>query len=105
MFDDLEVAHEHLSRFCSTQARLSRTLNLAQLMMVLRASTQPLIQINALEGFLDEPLAAWKADLPEDTNSRVRLTMIPNPKIGEMTKEKANSLTHLLTATFAYKLL
>ena len=81
LFDNLEVAHEHISRSCSSLARLSRTLNLAQLMMVLRASTWPLIQINALEGFLDKPLAMRKAELPEDTNSSVRLTMIPNLNI------------------------
>lgn len=74
-------------------------------MTVLRASTRPLIQIHALEGFLDKPLAPRKIDLPEKIGSRVRITMVPNPNIKDMTKEKENSPTCLLVATFAYKIL
>ena len=38
LFKYLEVAHEHLARACSMIATLLRSLNLAQLMMVLKVS-------------------------------------------------------------------
>ena len=74
-------------------------------MTVLKASTWPLIQINTLKGFLDKPPTPRKADLPEDMESRVRITMVPNPNTGELVKEQVNSPMCLLATTFAYKIL
>ena len=106
LFDDLKVTHEYLSRSCSTLFRLSRTLNLAQLMRALKASTRPLIQVNMLEGFFDKLLTTTrKIDLPDNINTRVRLMMTSNPKTDDMVKEKANSPTHLLAAIFTCKIL
>ena len=105
LFEDLEITHKHTSRACSGLAHLLGTLGSAQLMTVLKASMWPLIQINTLKGFLDKPLTPRKTNLPEDKESRVRITMVPNPNIGELAKEKVNSPTCLLAATFAYKIL
>ena len=105
VFEDLEVTNEHRERACSGLVWLSIMLNPSQLMTTLKATTCSLIQINALEGFLDKPRAPRRAELPDDTESRVRATMAPNPNVKDLLKEKENSSTHLLVATFAYKLL
>ena len=54
VFEDLEVAHEHTSRACSGLTHLAMILSVPQLMATLKATAHPLIQINALEGFLDK---------------------------------------------------
>ena len=41
-----------------------------------------LIRVNTLKGFLDEPLALRKADLPKGKVARVKITMVPNPNTG-----------------------
>ena len=105
VFEDLEVTHEHTGRTCSGLACLSMTLSPSQLMATLKATTCPLIQINALEGFLDKPRVPRRAELPDDTEFRVWVTMTLNPNLKGLLKEKENSPTHLLAATFAYKLL
>ena len=43
LFDDIEVAHKHLARSCSTLGILSRTLKSKQFILLLRASVRPLI--------------------------------------------------------------
>lgn len=105
VFEDLEVAYEHTSRACSRLAWLSCTLSGTQLMAALKATTQLLIQVNALKGFLDEPLAPRKADLPENKADRMKITMVPNPNKADFMKEKENSPTCLLVASFMYKVL
>lgn len=83
LFDDLEVAHDHLGRACGTLGRLSQSLNGRQLLTVLKASVQSMIQINGLEIFWKEPaLAQQKTELPEDKYCRVKLMMIPDPRSG-----------------------
>ena len=56
LFDDMEVAHDHLVRASGVLARLLRTLNGKQLLTVLKASVHCLVQINALEKFWKEPV-------------------------------------------------
>ena len=51
LFDELEIAHEVLARACSTLGVLSRSLTGKQLLLTLRASVRPLIQLNKLENF------------------------------------------------------
>ena len=95
VFKDLKVAHEHTGRACSHLACLSMTLNPSQLMTTLKATTCPLIQINTLEGFLDKPGAPRRLELPDDTETRVRITMTPNPNVKDLLKgerEQPNSL-------------
>ena len=105
LFEDLEIAHEHTSRACSVLARLSMTLTPPQLMATLRAATRPLIQVNALEGLLDKIRTPKKMDLPEDTSTRVLITMTPDPTSKKLQDERINSPTRLLAASVAYKIL
>ena len=105
LFEDLEVAHKHTARACSVLAHLSLSLTAPQMMATLKAATRPLIQINALEGFLDKVKTPRKMELPDDKGARVKLTMTPNPKVECLHKEKENSLTQILAATLTYKIL
>ena len=47
LFEALEVTHDHLATACSLLGRLSRTLKPEQLMIIIKASIRPLIQLNA----------------------------------------------------------
>ena len=106
LFDDLEVAHDHMAISCSMLAVLSRSLNDVQLMIILKVSVRPMIQMNALEGFLKKPLMRpKKTDLWDDRSARIRLTIIPNPSSVYSIKEKVNSVMWLLPVTFTYKIL
>ena len=65
LFKDLEVAHEHTVRACSVLAWLSLSLTAPQMMATLKAAIHPLIQVNALEGFLDKvkTLGKWNSKM------------------------------------------
>ena len=88
VFEDLEVAHEHTSRACSGLTCLSMTLSAPQLMATLRAMACPLILINTLEGFLDKIKTPRKMELPDNKETRVKITMTPNPNVKCLLKEK-----------------
>ena len=106
LFDDLEVAHDHMARSCSMLSLLSRYLSSAQLMLVLKASVRPMVQLNAVQSFLNSPVTSKrKTELPDNRSAQVKLTMIPDPNSEHIKKEKANSVMCLLVATFAYKIL
>ena len=47
LFSNLEVAHDHAATACGLLSRLARTLKPEQLLTIVRASTRPLIQLNA----------------------------------------------------------
>ena len=56
--------------------------------------------------FPDKPLMKQKkTDLPDDRGAGIRLTIISDPGSEYIVKEKANSVTWLLVATFTYKIL
>ena len=105
LFEDLEVAHEHMARACSVLACLSLSLTAPQIRATLKVVTHPLIQVNALEGLLDKVKTPRKMKLPDDMGARVKLTMTPNPKVECLQKEKDNSPTQLLAAMLAYEIL
>ena len=48
LFEMLETAYDHIGRVCGLIGALSRTLNSGQLFAILKASVQPIIQVNAL---------------------------------------------------------
>ena len=57
-------------------------------MATLKVVTQPLIQVNALEGLLDKVKIPRKVKLPDDVGARVQITMTPDPKAKSLQKEK-----------------
>ena len=72
----------------------------------MKASIHPLVQVNMIAGFLDEPARSTKrSDLPESIPERVRIMMILVPMASSIKNEKLNSPTRLPAATFAFKVL
>ena len=71
---------------------LSRSLSSKQLLLLLKASIRPLIQINMITGFLDEPKASTtEKGLLESKDDRVLTTMTPAPSSEILKNEKLNS--------------
>ena len=104
VFENLGVAHKHLAKSCGLMGVLSWTLSSKQLILLMKASIHPLVQINTLAGLLDD-LKRKRRDLPENTEDRVKATMIPMLVAESIKNEKVNSPTKLLAATFAYKIM
>ena len=89
IFNNLEIAHEYLGRSCRLMGGLSRSLSSKQLLLLLKASMRPLIQINAITGFLDKPKAgAMEEGLLKSKDDKVLSTMTPVPSSEILKKEK-----------------
>ena len=103
LFDMLETAHSQLATACGLIGRLSHTLKPGQLMLVLKASIRPLIQLRTAVGLDIEAVTNRPAELPDDQAERIEVMMFPDPNTSWLKKEKINSPTRLLTATYAFK--
>ena len=105
LFEALEVAHDQLATACSLLGRLSRTLQAEQLMIILKASIKPLIQLNATVG-LDATAAASKSsELPDYQTEQVKIMLAPDPEAPLLKKEKLNNPNQLLAAMYSFKIL
>ena len=105
LFDALEVTHEHLAQACSMLGTLSRTLKSNLLLLVLKASICPMIQMNVVPGLLRPLTTRRKLELPDNQTEWVKLMMTLDPASKSLKQEKVNSPTHLLAVTFAFKIL
>ena len=66
LFESLEVAHNQMATTCRLLRRLSRTLKPDQLLMIIKASIRPLVQLNVLTT-LETPTTSKKPqELPEE---------------------------------------
>ena len=93
LFEALETTHDQLATACSLLVRLSRTLKPKQLVIIIKASIRPLIQLNAAAG-LDVTAAASKpSGLPEEQTERVKLMLTLDLEMPLLRKEKINSST------------
>ena len=93
LFEALETAHDQLATACRLLGRLSRTLKPKQLMIIIKASIRPLIQLNATAG-LDATAAASKpSELLEEQTEWVKLILTLDPEVPLLKKEKINSST------------
>ena len=85
---------------------LSISLKSKQLLLLLKASVRPLIPINTMPGWSDEPeQSGQRTDLPEDRSKWVRLTMTLVVAKERLAAKKPNSPTRLLAATVRYKIM
>ena len=106
IFDNLEIAHEYLGRTCRLMGGLSRTLSSKQLLLLLKTTIRPLIQVNTIAGFLDEPRAGTsEKGILESEDDKILNTMTPAPSSELLKKEKVNSPFRLMAATLAFKIL
>ena len=106
VFDNLEIAHEYLGRSCRLMAGLSRTLTSKQLLLLLKTTIRTLIQVNTIEGFLDEPGASTlKKGILQSEEDKILNSITPAPSSELIKKEKINSPFRLIAATLAFKTL
>ena len=105
VFDSLEIVHSELASACSALSSLSRSLKPKQLMMVLKASTRPLIQIKPASVLLEPDTTGSNHDLPDDPEERVEKLMVPDPELRLLQEERINSPTRLLVATWSFRVL
>ena len=105
LFKALEVMHDQLATACSLQGRLSRILRLKQLLVIIKASIRPLIQINAAAGPDVTNTATRLSKLPDDQAEQVRIMITLDPEAPLLRKEKINSPAQLLAATYTFKIL
>ena len=105
LFSNLEVAHDHMATACSLLSRLSRTLDPPQLITIIQASIRPLIQLKELTPLKSATTQKKPMELPDEQEERIKMLLIPDPQAPLLCKEKANSETRLLAATYAFKIL
>ena len=105
LFDSLETAHDQLATASGLIGRLSHTLKLTQLMLVLKASIRPLIQLRTAAGIEMESVTHGPAELPDDQAERIEIMLLPDPNAPQLKKEKINSPSRLLAATYAFKVI
>ena len=106
LFEDMELAHEQLACTCSSLAILSRSLTSRQLVLLLKSSISPLVQLNMAPGLFEEAKLGWqRMELPEEQHRQVKLTMTPTATSGRLIQEKPNSATRLLATTVSFKIL
>ena len=105
LFSNLEVAHNHMATACGLLSRLSRTLDPPQLLTIIQASIRLLIQLKALTPLETTTTQKKSMELPDEQEERVKMLLTPDPQAPLLCKEKANSETRLLAATYAFKIL
>ena len=102
LFDDLTVAHERLSRVVGTMSSLCKVLSPDQLMLVMKSSICPLVQLNTIPGLFDPLAQKEKKELPDDREERIKEIMIPRPENNELLQQPNFSPTRLLAAMLSY---
>lgn len=102
LFDDISVAHEHLTRAASMMSSLCKVLNPQQLMLIMQSAVYPLIQLNALPGLFNLPSKKECKELPDDHTEQVHDMMILNTKEETFLKEAHYNSKCLLAVTVAF---
>ena len=106
LFEVMEVAYNHEARACSCLMRLSKTLNTQQLEVLLQASIRPLITLKALPTYMEQIATQQETKSHhEHKTEKFMLMVTPDATSHHIKKEKANSPTHLLAVTFAFKMI
>ena len=105
LFDSLETAHDQLATASGLLGRVSRTLKPPQLILVLKASIRPLIQLRIAAGIELESFTGAPAELPDDQDERIEIMMSPDQNAPLLKKENINSPSRLLTATYTFKII
>ena len=104
LFDTLEAVHDQLAMVSGLIGRLARTLKPNQLMLVLRSSIRPLIQLRTAARADIEATTSRPTELPEKQAKRIVILITPDPNAPQFKKEKINSPRRLLAATYTFKI-
>ena len=102
LFDDVSIAHEHLAPAAGTMSSLCKVLNPQQLLLVMKSSVCPLMQLNMTPGLFDPPTKKEWKDLPDDHTEHIHNTMIPDLEEKMFCKETHYNATRLLAATVTF---
>ena len=102
LFDNLSVAHERLSRAVGTMSSMCKVMSPEQLMLIMKSSMWPLIQLNTMPGLFDPPIQQERKELTDDKEERIKQTMILRPDSKELHQQPDFSPTRLLAATLSY---
>ena len=105
LFDSLETAHDQLATASGLLGRLSCMLKPPQLILVLKASIRPLIQLRTAAGIELESFTGAPAELPDDQDKRIEIMMFPDQNAPLLKKENINSPSRLLAATYTFKII
>ena len=101
---DLEALMTNMKEKIAT-GTMTDVLKPNQLMLVLKASVRPLIQLKTKAGLDIEATTSKTKDLPEEQATRIELLATPDPDTPPLKNEKINSSTRLLAATYAFKMI
>ena len=74
-------------------------------MTIIRASIRLLIELKAFTTLDTAPTSQKPPELPQEQSERVKLMLAPDPRASLLNKERMNSATRLLAATYAFKIL
>ena len=105
LFDSLETAHDQLATASGLLGRLSHTLKPPQLILVLKASIRPLIQLRTAAGIELESFTGAPTELLDDQDKRIEIMMFPDQNAPLLKKENINIPSRLLAATYAFKII
>ena len=106
LFKVMEVAYDHKARACSCLTRLSKTLNAQQLQVTLQASIRLLITLKALPKYMEQIVTQQEMKSHhKDKTEKLMLMVTPDVASHHIKKEKVNSPTCLLAATFTFKMI
>ena len=88
LFDSLETAHDQLAIASGLIGRLACTLKPNQLMLVLKASIRPLIQLRTAARADIEAATSRPTELPKKQAERIEMLILPDPNSPQLRKEK-----------------
>ena len=105
MMEHLSEAHYQAAQAAQNLADLSKTCTRHQLMTIMKFAMRPLVQLEGtLEPIGEHITSRRKMDLPEEIETRVNLTLLPDPNTDSLKRESATSPTLLLAGIVYYQI-
>ena len=104
MMEHLSEAHYQATQAAQRLADLSKTCSSTQIMTIMKFAVRPLVQLEGTLGHMgmESTSRRKKKDLPDEIESRVNLTLLPNPEADSLKRESATSPTLLLVGIIYY---
>ena len=104
LFESLSTATHHISIAMANLASLAKNTDPKMFRIILKASAQPLVQINLSDEILDPTRDKPTKPQQEAHEERIKQDILPDTNNTRLKREPANSSTHLLTAAIYVKL-
>ena len=82
------MAHDQLAMASGLIGRLAHTLKPNQLMLVLKASIRPLIQLRTAAGVDIEATTSEPKELPEGQAERIEILITPDPNTPQLKRKR-----------------